>query len=95
MCGSNGVQRCTIQNKLQSWRDNFTMEDAMLELRSDLRDKRWTVGILFSGGLLDTFSAVRSGFTPIWGCETNSTQARMWGKFTDTPNYGDVFGTKV
>ena len=51
--------------------------------------------ILFSGGLLDTFASVRSGFTPIWGCETNSTQARKWEKFTDTPNYGDVFGLGV
>ena len=89
MNGLNGVQRHTIQNELQAWRDNFTCEEAMSELRSDLRDKRWTVGILFSGGLLDTFAAVRSGFTPIWGCETNSTQARMWKKFTDTPNYGE------
>ena len=95
MYGLNGVQKHTIQNELQAWRDNFTCEEAMSELRSDLRDKRWTVGILFSGGLLDTFAAVRSGFTPIWGCETNSTQARMWKKFTDTPNYGDVFGPEV
>ena len=95
MYGSNGAQKYTIQYELQAWRDNFTCEEAMSELRSDLRDKRWTVGILFSGGLLDTFAAVRSGFTPIWGCETNSTQARMWKKFTDTPNYGDVFGPEV
>ena len=95
MYGLNGVQKHTIQNELQAWRDNFTCEEAMSELRSDLRDKRWTVGILFSGGLLDTFAAVRSEFTPIWGCETNSTQARMWKKFTDPPNYGDVVGPGV
>ena len=65
MNGLNGVQRHTIQNELQAWRDNFTCEEAMSELRSVLRDKRWTVGILFRGGLLDTFAAVRSGFTPI------------------------------
>ena len=49
-------------------------------MRSDLRDKRWTVGILFSGGLLDTFAAVRSGFTPIWDCETNSILKRAYGR---------------
>ena len=61
----NGAQKYNIQNELHAWRDNFTCEEAMPELRSDLRDKRWTVDILFSGGLLDTFAAVRSGFTPI------------------------------
>ena len=87
MYGSNDAHKYTIQNGLQAWRDNFTCGEAMSELRSDPRDKRWTVGILFSGGLLDTFAAIRSGFTPIWGCETNSTQTRMWEKVTDTPNY--------
>ena len=92
MYGSNGVQKYDVKDELEAWRDNFTFEEAMSEMRSDLRDAKWTVGVLFSGGLLDTFAAVRSGFTPIWGCETNRTQARMWEKFTDTPNYGDVFG---
>ncbi len=63
----------------------------MFDMRSGIRENKWIVSVLFSGGLLDTFAAVRSGFTPIWGCETKSTQARMWEKFTDTPNYGDVF----
>jgi hypothetical protein len=53
------------------------------------------VGILFSEGLLGTFAAVRSGFTPIRGCKANSTQARMWEKFIDTPKDGEVFGPGV
>ena len=49
----------------------------------------------FSEAVIDIFAAVRSGSTPIWGCETNSTQARTWKKFTDTPNHSDVFGPGV
>ena len=80
---------------MRAWRDNFTFKEAMQELQDDTRDKEWTVAILFSGGLLDTFAADRSGFTPIWGSETNHSQRRMWEKFTNCANIGVVFGSKV
>jgi site-specific DNA-cytosine methylase len=92
---SNGGKQNTVRDELRAWRDNFTFKEAMQELQDDTRDKEWTVAILFSGGLLDTFAAVRSGFTPIWGCETNHSQRRMWEKFTNCANIGDVFGPKV
>jgi hypothetical protein len=91
----DGRNQNTVRDDLRSWRDNFTFKDAMAELQDDNHDKEWTVAVLFSGGLLDTFASVRSGFTPIWGCETNRAQARMWEKFTNCTNLGDVFGPAV
>ena len=87
---SNGVGE-----ELFLWRERFTFSDAMAELKADHRDKQFSVAVLFSGGLLDTFAAVRSGFTPIWGCENNVNQARMWEAFTGCKNLGDVFGPTV
>jgi hypothetical protein len=80
---SNGVGE-----ELFLWRERFTFSDAMAELKADHRDKQFSVAVLFSGGLLDTFVAVRSGFTPIWGCENNVNQARMWEAFTGCKNLG-------
>ena len=87
--------RWKMEEQLKSWRDSFTFKDAAQEMSRGSDGSKFTVGILFSGGLLDTFAAVRSGFKPIWGCERNTSQARMWTKFTGTENLGDVFGPEV
>ena len=90
-----GQEAGSVSEELRLWRENFTLKDAVAELKADHRDKQFTVAVLFSGGLLDTFAAVRSGFVPIWGCENNTAQARMWEKFTGCKNLGDVFGPAV
>ena len=87
--------RWKMEEQLKSWRDSYTFKDAAQEMSRGSDGSKFTVGILFSGGLLDTFAAVRSGFKPIWGCERNASQARMWTKFTGTENLGDVFGPEV
>ena len=83
-----------MEEQLKSWRDSYTFKDAAQEMSRGSDGSKFTVGILFSGGLLDTFAAVRSGFKLIWGCERNTSQARMWTKFTGTENLGDVLVLK-
>ena len=84
-----------LSDQLTDWRDCLTFNMAMEEMSSQKRGKQFTMATLFSGGLLDTFAAVRCGFTPIWGAEIDTNQQRMWEKFTNSPNVGDVFGPKV
>ena len=83
-----GQEAGSVSEELRLWRENFTLKDAVAELNADHRDKQFTVVVSSSGGLLDTFA-------PIWGCENNTAQARMWGKFTGCTNLGGVFGPAV
>ena len=84
----------TLAGELSSWRNSFTVEEAKQHLRNS-KDKEWTCAILFSGGCLDTLSAIRTGFTPTWGCERDQAQGRMWEHLTSTKCLGDVFGDEA
>ena len=64
MIGGN-ITEVSIQR--QQWRDDFTFHQAMAACH-DCKTK-FTVVVLQSGGLLCTHSAIRSGWTPIWGTE--------------------------
>ena len=95
LCGtehSTHSQQKSLADQLAAWRDSFKIGDARRALQSEHRDRQWTCAVLFSGGCLDTLAAIRTGFTPLWGCETNQAQGRMWEHLTGTTCLGDVFG---
>ena len=56
---------------------------------------KFTVSTLFSGGLTDTISAVRSGFRPLCGADHSPNLCNMWSFFTDTRCYKNVFGNSI
>ena len=83
-------KRKQIKQELQLWRELHSTQELQQECRRIDTDKH-SVAVLASGGLLDTMAAVRAGFKPIWGSETQETMKRMWTTFTGTHNYGDAF----
>jgi site-specific DNA-cytosine methylase len=48
-----------------------------------------------TGGLGDTLAAIRVGFQPILGTETNVVQQEMWEDITSIASKGDVYGLDV
>jgi hypothetical protein len=61
--------------ELKDWRDKFTFEMAQTQCAS--QSTKFTMVSLHSGGLADTLSAMRAGWTPIWGAEICPTQSQL------------------
>ena len=61
--------------KLRDWRDKFTFGMAQTQCRS--QSTKFTMVSLHSGGLVDTLSAMRAGWTPIWGAEICPTHSQL------------------
>ena len=58
----------TVHSKaLEQWRDAFTFKQA--QEACTFQNSKFTFAALQSGGLVDTLSAIRAGFSPIWGSE--------------------------
>ena len=57
-------QNSTTAIELAEWRNSFTIKMAKAESRNN--KSNWTVGILCSGGCLDTLASIRAGFVPIY-----------------------------
>ena len=91
------VSPLTLQ--LTKWRREYTIQMAKSQNRArqvntnDTQD--WTVGILCSGGCLDTITAIRTGFRVIWGSEINVEQTKMFEDLTGAKCLGDTFGSAV
>ena len=51
----------------------------------------YSVAVLSAGGCICTIGSIRSGFTPIWGTETDPDKQVMWEDLTTTPCLGDTF----
>ena len=68
MIGDNSKPKQTeVGIERQLWRDSFTFSQAREMCRT--YHSKFTVVVLQSGGLLCTHSAIRSGWSPIWGTE--------------------------
>ena len=81
-----------IREELHSWRESFTIEQAKSQCRST-KTPKFSCAILCSGGCLDTLSAIRAGFFPLWGCETDPDMQDIWRDLTGVPSMGDF--TKI
>ena len=81
--------RVNFAESMRQWREAFTVEDAKRAAR-DITDK-YTIVVMACGGCVDTISAIRAGFKPIWSTETDRRQQRMWFDLTDTHCLGDTF----
>jgi hypothetical protein len=56
---------------------------------------KFTVSTLFSGGLIDTISAIQCDFKPLWGAEYNRDLRNTWSFLTNTVCHKDVFSKSV
>ena len=73
-----------FSGKLNKFRNDFSISEyKKISINTDNKYK-FTVSTLFSGGLTDTISAVRSGFRPLWGADHSPNLCNMWSFFTDT-----------
>ena len=84
-----GKSRECIAAELQRWRDSFTVQDAKSACKT--RAASYSMGVFCSGGCLDTFAGVRSGFIPLWGTETDEQRGKMFADLTQAPCLGDTF----
>ena len=64
---SHALPRSEASLKLEAWRDYFTVGDAVERCTNN--NSKFTVVVLGSGGCVDTISAIRAGWSPIWGTE--------------------------
>ena len=64
---SHALPRSEASLELEAWRDHFTVGDAIDCCRNN--HSKFTVAVLGSGGCVDTLSAIRAGWSPIWGTE--------------------------
>jgi site-specific DNA-cytosine methylase len=64
---SHALPRSEASLKLEAWRDHFTVGDAVERCTNN--NSKFTVAVLGSGGCVDTISAIRAGWSPIWGTE--------------------------
>ena len=79
-----------------SWNNSFYIKKAQQICQTKIAEQQsMTVGILCSGGCLDTIAAIRAGFLPIWASEIDSNQARMFEDLTGGASLGDTFGKKI
>ena len=60
---------------LRAWRDKFTFKMAQNQCLA--QSTKFTMVSLHSGGLVDTLSAIRAGWTPIWGAEICPTHTQL------------------
>ena len=64
---SHALPRSEASLELEAWRDHFTVGDAIDCCKNN--HSKFTVAVLGSGGCVDTLSAIRAGWSPIWGTE--------------------------
>ena len=77
-------------NPHHRWRQQLTIADARRYCRTPGLQGP-TVGVLSSGGCLDTLAALRCGFRPLWGTEVDERLRALWSHLTHTPDLGDTF----
>ena len=78
-----------VPEELQRWRDAFTIKMAKEACRGG--GPAYSAGIFCSGGCLDTFAAIRSGFKPLWGTEVHKQRGAMFEDLTGATCLGDTF----
>ena len=89
MAASETWQCQGVKETLQKYRSGFTIGDAKRECAASTRDK-YSVGIASNGGCLDTLSAIRAGMHPIWGCEIDDKNRKMFKDLTGAICYEDA-----
>ena len=65
------------------------MHDIADECTSDVR--KYTAGVLSSGGCLDTIGCIAAGMRPIWGTEICERKRALWRRLTGADDLGDTF----
>ena len=75
--------------ELRDWREAFTINQAKPTARH--YEAQFTVAVLSSGGCVDTISAIRAGYKPIWSTEICKHRQEMWQDLTGTVCHGDTF----
>ena len=80
-----------VAEELRTWREAFTVSMAKQRCRS--KQSAYSVGIFCSGGCLDTFAAIRTGWSPQWSTEIDTQRAKMFEDLTGAPCLGDTFKT--
>ena len=81
---SYALPRSAVSEQLEQWRDSFTVQMAKDKCRSTGSSTAFTVAVLGSGGCVDTLTAIRAGWTPVWGteiCPTHPTSPAMCSHF--------------
>lgn len=63
------------------------------EAKSKCREEgdKYTLGVLSSGGMVDTMAAIHQGFRPLFGTEVCDRKRAMWRDLTCTEDLGDTF----
>jgi site-specific DNA-cytosine methylase len=59
--------------------------------RDQSNKNKITVAVLAAGGCIDTITAIKAGYTPIWATEICPIRRRMWEELTGTTCHGDTF----
>lgn len=68
-----------MSKAMADWRDDVPITKAK-SLCKELSEDAFSVGILASGGLLDTIAAVRAKLAPIWGSDIDPLICNYYGK---------------
>ncbi len=82
-----------LQKQLCDWRNTFSIQQAKIEGKANTQ--QLTMGILCSGGCLDTLVGMRAKFKAVWSSEISASQARMFEDLTRDKCLGDTFGKQV
>jgi site-specific DNA-cytosine methylase len=75
--------------ELKNWRQGISIRSIKSQIANGKQDS-YSLGVLASGGMLDTIAAVRAGFHPIWGSEIDTDMKAMWEDMTNTSSVGDM-----
>jgi hypothetical protein len=75
-----GPEEVALQKQLSEWRNTFTIQQAKTEGKSV--KQQFTLGVLCSGGCLDTLAGMRAGFKAVWSSEISASQSRMFEDLT-------------
>ena len=59
--------------------------------KSNDKNEKYTIGVLSSGGCLDTIASITHGFRPIFGTEICDKKRAMWRDATASRDLGDTF----
>jgi len=76
------AKQIKIQNRLEQWRNQFTVQQAKTQNKNNKQSNNFTMGVLCSGGCLDTLAGMRAGFKPIWCTEIDHEQQEMFRDLT-------------
>ena len=89
------AKQIKIQNRLEQWRNQFTVQQAKTQNKNNKQSNNFTMGVLCSGGCLDTLAGMRAGFKPIWCTEIDHEQQEMFRDLTRGETLGDTFGDRA